>query len=77
MKKLNNLIIESQSFNVVDFFGKIFQSRDIAHIAHLSTDYTSKHLHLQSYYLPIKNSQPLQRGGSSTSTVPPFLALTP
>lgn len=44
---VNNLLNKGE---VSDFFGKLFQSRDIAHLCHLRTTSFSQHMALGSYY---------------------------
>lgn len=49
INELKNLSLKKKS-NPEEFFGKLFQSRDIIHLAHLKTKSYSSHKALNHYY---------------------------
>lgn len=54
IKNYSDFLNESININQFEeFIGLVFQSRDIAHIKHLSTDKTTIHLTLNEYYIAI------------------------
>lgn len=50
MKTLNEWLNESENNNINTYIGKLFQSRDLAHLYHLATDKYAKHVALQEFY---------------------------
>lgn len=46
----NSIMTGTTSSNILEFFSKIFQSRDIAHVIHLATNSFAVHKALNEYY---------------------------